>query len=248
MSLNKMQSANGHPPQPLYAQIKRYVTDNILSGEWPAFSQLPSENELVKKLGVSRMTVHRALRELTNEGYLDRVQGVGTYVSSPKKQSLSFTLNDIKDEIAARKHSYSCNILFLQSEPVGQDNAAIMGLKPETVIGRSYIVHKENDIPVMLEDRFVNLALVSEYTNQDYTLQTPEAYIAKSVHKCSHEHELQAQYAGPEVVHYLELEKAEPCMIVNRRSWSGLHVVSRVIMTYAGTRYRLSSKLISHTQ
>ncbi|MGO4843176.1 GntR family transcriptional regulator, partial [Rhizobiaceae sp. 2RAB30] len=64
--------ASGLPDaaSPLYEQGKDYVLKNIGSGEWSKDQRLPSENELVTALGVSRMTVNRALRELTSEGYL----------------------------------------------------------------------------------------------------------------------------------------------------------------------------------
>ncbi|RUZ58861.1 GntR family transcriptional regulator, partial [Mesorhizobium sp. M7A.F.Ca.US.007.01.1.1] len=63
---------------PLYEKEKDYILANIGTGRWGKDRKLPSENELVASLGVSRMTVHRALRELTSAGFLIRLQGVGT--------------------------------------------------------------------------------------------------------------------------------------------------------------------------
>src|SRR3546814_2628957 len=59
---------------PLYQQVKDYIVTRILGGDWPEGNRVPSENELTRELSVSRMTVHRALRELTTEGWLERVQ------------------------------------------------------------------------------------------------------------------------------------------------------------------------------
>ncbi|TIW30662.1 MAG: GntR family transcriptional regulator, partial [Mesorhizobium sp.] len=87
---------------PLYEKVKDYVLGNIGSGKWPKDRRLPSENELVSTLGVSRMTVHRALRELTSEGHLLRIQGVGTFVAPPKPQSALIEIRNIAGEIAAR--------------------------------------------------------------------------------------------------------------------------------------------------
>ncbi len=47
---------------PLYEKVKAQVLDNIRSGRWPGNHRLPSEHELVDALGISRMTVNRALR------------------------------------------------------------------------------------------------------------------------------------------------------------------------------------------
>lgn len=67
---------------PLYEKVKEYVLANIGNGQWQTDHRLPSENELVAMLGVSRMTVNRALRELTAAGILVRIQGSAP--SSPR--------------------------------------------------------------------------------------------------------------------------------------------------------------------
>ena len=67
--------------QPRYAQIKEAIRRRISSGDWPEGFQIPSEHKLLEEFSVSRMTVHRALRDLTDEGLLTRVQGLGTFVA-----------------------------------------------------------------------------------------------------------------------------------------------------------------------
>ncbi|WP_425551616.1 GntR family transcriptional regulator, partial [Achromobacter dolens] len=86
-------------PAPLYAQLKQMIAQQIRSGAWPAHYRVPSESELVQELGYSRMTINRALRELTAEGLLVRMQGVGTFVAQPKTRSALFAVNNIADEI-----------------------------------------------------------------------------------------------------------------------------------------------------
>ena len=71
-------------PAPLYARVKQMIAQQIRSGAWPAHYRVPSESELVEELGFSRMTINRALRELTAEGLLVRMQGVGTFVAQPR--------------------------------------------------------------------------------------------------------------------------------------------------------------------
>ena len=74
----------GEGPAPLYARVKQMIVQQIESGTWPPHHRVPSESELVAELGFSRMTINRALRELTAEGLLVRMQGVGTFVAEPK--------------------------------------------------------------------------------------------------------------------------------------------------------------------
>ncbi|RUY09009.1 GntR family transcriptional regulator, partial [Mesorhizobium sp. M7A.F.Ca.CA.004.12.1.1] len=87
---------------PLYEKVKDYILANIGTGRWGKDRKLPSENELVASLGVSRMTVHRALRELTSAGFLIRLQGVGTFIAPPRPQSTLIEINNIAAEIVER--------------------------------------------------------------------------------------------------------------------------------------------------
>jgi GntR family transcriptional regulator, histidine utilization repressor len=70
------------------ALVRPRQADDQLSkfsdGNWPPHYRVPSESELVNQLGFSRMTINRALREMTAEGLLVRMQGVGTFVAEPK--------------------------------------------------------------------------------------------------------------------------------------------------------------------
>ena len=96
--------------QPLYMQVKEHILDNIQSGTWAAGSRVPSENELVESFGISRMTANRALRELSADGYLARVPGVGTFVKEQTARTSLMELRNIAEEIAARGHKHSSRL------------------------------------------------------------------------------------------------------------------------------------------
>ncbi len=66
--------------QKLYVQIYSIIKEKIENGEWPAGTQIPTEDELCKTYDVSKVTVREAIQELAREGYLKRQQGKGTFV------------------------------------------------------------------------------------------------------------------------------------------------------------------------
>ena len=66
---------------PLYQQIKDAIRLQIEAGDWRPGQQIPSEPELSEGLGVARGTVRNAITELVHEGWLERRQGDGTYVT-----------------------------------------------------------------------------------------------------------------------------------------------------------------------
>lgn len=65
---------------PLADQVIAQLRAQIISGEWPVGSRIPTEVALVEQLGVARNTVREAVRALAHNGLLDIRQGSGTYV------------------------------------------------------------------------------------------------------------------------------------------------------------------------
>ena len=88
--------------EPLYLQVKRHILDNIGSGKWAAAARVPSESEIVKSFGISRMTANRALRELRDEGVLVRVAGVGSFVADQQARAHPLEIRGIAEEIRRR--------------------------------------------------------------------------------------------------------------------------------------------------
>jgi GntR family histidine utilization transcriptional repressor len=115
-------------PEPLYLQVKRLVMEGIRNGEY-AGARLPSEAFLVERLNVSRMTVHRALRELKAEGVIVRVPGRGTFVSAETPRTTLLETQDIAEEIRGRGSVWSCRVEALGEVAADRDTAAALGQK-----------------------------------------------------------------------------------------------------------------------
>ena len=77
----RARSAAVSAPVPFYEKVKQAISHKISAGEWRPHDRIPSEAELVAQFGFSRMTINRALRELTRfvrgvesrEAYLRRL-------------------------------------------------------------------------------------------------------------------------------------------------------------------------------
>src|SRR5258708_18260121 len=68
------------PHVPKYQQVFENLSREILSGKYAAGQKFPSEAALVQQFRTSRITIGRALRELSQRGLVERVAGSGTYV------------------------------------------------------------------------------------------------------------------------------------------------------------------------
>ncbi|BCU64241.1 histidine utilization repressor [Acinetobacter bouvetii DSM 14964 = CIP 107468] len=231
-------------PSPLYAQVKQFIQSKIYSGEWKVNDKIPSESELVKLLGCSRMTVNRALRELTADKMLVRVQGVGSFVAEGQGHSALFQINNIADEILARNHSHRAEVIKLDKIKADVQQALFMQTKEGEPLFHSIIIHYENEVPVQIEDRLVNAALIPDYLKQDFSKITPNAYLMAQAPVTEGEHIVEAVLANTQECKWLKITKQEPCLLIRRRTWSNKHLISSARLTYPGSRYYLEGKFV----
>ncbi len=237
-----MRSLSHNDPRPKYEQIKDMVRARIRSGEWAAGTRLPSENDWVDQLGVSRMTVNRALRELHQEGQIDRVHGVGTFVAEPVAHASLIELRDIALEIADRGHRHYVEIVRQREEALSARHALAMGLEPGDTAFRIALIHFENDVPIQFEDRWVNPALVPDFLAQSFVARTPTAYLMAQFAPDEMEHRVQAVLPDATTARRLQLGRDEPCLRLTRRTWKNGAVVTRAVMASPGSRYDLVAR------
>lgn len=229
-------------PEPIYRQIMQTIEQRIGSGEWLAGQKLPSENELVAALKVSRMTINRALRELTQQGLIQRVHGIGSFVAEKPRHASLIELQDIALEIAhdGKRH----HIWILQQTPILAD--AVVAAALEIAVGTEVFylraVHYQDDLPIQLESRCVNPATMPNFMQQDFNQITPTAYLLKQFKPDEMEHRVSAVMPDPEVRELLAMQAGQPCLQLIRRTWRGQQVVTHVTFSYPGDRYDLGAR------
>jgi GntR family histidine utilization transcriptional repressor len=228
---------------PKFTQIKQFIFEQIESGNWLEKQRVPSENELATQFAVSRMTARRALQELTDEGVLSRSQGSGTFVACFKSQSSLMEIRNIADEIRDAGFTYSASVIEI-SKTIADENIAVdLDIALGDAVYFSKILHKQNDVAIQLEQRFVNAALVPEYINQDFSTITAHEYLSQEAPLTEATHQIEAVIAESKISELLAITSQQPCLQVKRRTWSRAGVVSLAILTSPGDKYRLGGHL-----
>jgi len=226
-------------PAPIYARVKQAICHKINSGEWQTDQRVPSESEIVKALNISRMTVNRALRELTDEGVLIRQQGVGTFVAQKKSHSALFEVHNIADEIAARGHVHKAKLLEIIRTKANMEEAMNLGVRTNHSIFRARILHFENELPIQIEERVVNASLAPDYDKQDFQLNATYDYLMKVAPMTEGEHLVEAVVATSMERELLQIEENEPCIQIKRRTWSSDKLVTTARLLSPGSRFQL---------
>jgi len=228
--------------QPLYLKVKHHILENIGSGKWTTSARVPSENDIVKSFGVSRMTANRALRELRDEGILVRIAGVGSFVADRHAQAHPLEIRGIADEIRARGHVHRADIVSLERVRAAAQLAEDFAIAPHSELYSSVIVHFENDLPVQLEDRHVLPKAAPGYLQMDFSRTTPYDYLTQVAPLQEAEHRLRAVMPDERTRRLLTMARDEPCLLMIRRTWAAGRIASVARLYYPGSRYEMSGR------
>ena len=227
---------------PRYQQLKDLIIERISSGELRPSDRVPSENELVQSMNVSRMTANRALRELTSEGYVERIAGRGTFVADFRSQSHVLEVKNIADEIRQRGHVHSSDVLRQSLQHARGEIAKALHVEQGTAVCHLLLIHYESGVPVQVEDRHVVADFAPQTVDQDFTKTTPSAYLTSISPLAEAEQIVRAQMPNAAIRSRLQMDDGEPTLVVIRRTWSGGRPVTFARLHHPGSRYELAGQ------
>ena len=233
--------------KPRYQQLKEMIIDRISNGELRPLDRVPSENELVEAMNVSRMTANRALRELNDEGYVDRIAGRGTFVADLRARSHALEVHNIADEIEQRGHGHSSEVVRASRQHARGELARALHVEQGTDVFHLLLVHFENGMPVQVEDRHVLAEFAPDCLTQDFTTITPSAYLTGISPLAEAEQLVRANNPNSAIRKQLAMDDDEPCLVVLRRTWSQGRPVTLARLHHPGSRYELTGNYTPST-
>ncbi len=153
---------------PLYYQLLDEIEEKIRSDAWPRGEKIPAERELCEIYGVSRITVRKAIDELTRSGKLTRLQGKGTFVS---EQPITQTLGSIysfSQEMEKQGKISTTNVLDIETIVADKKMADRLNIN----IGDEVLVLKRLRLadkqPIMYERTYFEKSKFKKLENIDF--------------------------------------------------------------------------------
>jgi GntR family transcriptional regulator len=153
----------------LYSQVIEKLREKILTGEYKVNSKLPSEVELMKIFDVSRVTLRKAIEGLVNDGIVEKVQGIGTFVRKPQKVRrivLSSAVESFSEIAIKEGFEPTTKIIKIKEIRTNEKLESLIKSKRALFIKRVRLLDKE---PVMLENNYFPLPRFEELKNSDLT-------------------------------------------------------------------------------
>jgi len=136
--------------QPLYQQLQRALRGAIENGIIGPDDALPPERDLAEMLGVSRITVRKAIDELVDDGLLIRKQGSGTFVSNRVEKNFA-KLTSFSEDMRARGREPRSVWMNRAAGTVTPEESLTLRSSPGTPVFRFHRIRYADDAPMAIE-------------------------------------------------------------------------------------------------
>ena len=229
----------------LRARIASYIIAQITSGEWKPGDRILSESGFTNMFGASRMTVHHALRELTQRGFLLRRSGSGTYVAPPRPYVAEYDHLDIIEEISSRGGVHRAKVLKREMIPASATQAQLFERATGSMLFHAIILHIENDAPLELEVRLIAPEALPDFMAIDLANLTLFSRLMLLRPYRVGSEEVRAVLPTEEEASLLAISPLSPCIEVTRRTRSDDGVVTVARMLRDGERGVMRGKIKS---
>jgi GntR family transcriptional regulator len=233
-------------PAPLYAQVEAVLASDIADGALPAGAQLPSEDRLIERFGVSRPTVRRAVQNLTGRGLVEIQRGKGTFVTRPKiTQELTALTGFVEDMQALGRRPTA---RLINKEVVAADKAVAhqLALAAGTHVVRIRRVRLADGQPVSFDETYLPREIGEKVITNDLEVEPIFALLERmyDVPLVEAEYRLEAVSAEAAVAEGLGVEAGSPLFLIERTSYSaGGRPVDYEKLYYRGDMIRFVTRL-----
>lgn len=205
---------------PKYMQMKQNLLYEINNGKFKPGEKFYSEAELKKKFNVSNITAIKALQCLTNEGYLVRYQGKGTYVSKARKGKI-MKFSDIEKYGDAAERTEVLDIHKMKDEKIAKE----LGILPNTSFYKIKRLRLVEDLPIIIQNSYLIKEFIKEKDIVDKEqFQSIYGKINKDygidLYQANSKEIIEIVFPAPEdECKLLGIPKGEPCAYIRRYTY-----------------------------
>jgi GntR family transcriptional regulator len=233
-------------PEPLWEQARAALYARIAVGEVKAGSRLPPERELCQLLGISRVTLRKALAALVEEGVLRSAHGRGWYVASPERKEWPNTLESFTETARRMGLVSSSRVLRSEMGTSTLDEAEAFQIAPGTPLYRLDRVRMLDGVPIAVDESLVPGDIAAGLDAVDFTTRSLYDTIAGLGFQLAQaDTTIEARQADGALAGHLAIAAGTPVLEMRQivRDRNQRPLLSSVIR-YAGDRYRLRTSFL----
>ncbi|MBS0563044.1 MAG: UTRA domain-containing protein [Proteobacteria bacterium] len=224
-----------------FRDVKAELLRRITEREWGPGALLPGEVELAAEFQVARATVNRAMRELTEEGIVERRRKAGTRVRPSPLRAARFEIPLVRAEIEATGAAYGYRLLERRVVVAPDWLAARLALAAGVRLLYLRCLHVAGAAPYQHEERWISLAAQPAAEAEDFAESGPNEWLIRAVPFSEVEISFLATAAEGGVAWALAMAEGEPVFTVERTTWWQGQAVTHVRLSF-GRGHRITTR------
>lgn len=224
-----------------FRTVKEDLRKRMLDGVWPPGTLLPNELDLAAEFGCARATVNRAMRELAEEGLVERKRKAGTRVRQAPLRRVQFEVPIVAKEVEAGGSAYRYAMVRRIKRRAPDWLRARLQLAEGTQVLHLVAMHYADATPYQLEDRWINLSALPQAAEVDFDQMPPHDWLVSAVPFSEAEIGFSATSADEDTAEYLGCAKGTALFLAERTTWWEAQALTYVRLTYRHG-YRMSTR------
>lgn len=224
-----------------FRDVMAEILHRITEGPWGPGTLLPGEVELAEQFRCSRTTMNRALREVSDLGFLDRKRKAGTRVRMAPIRQARFEMPIVRAEVEKSGASYRYVLVSREILAAPDWLRARMNLQTGGEVVHLVCLHSANGQAFQLEDRWINATALPQALVQDFAEIGPNEWLVATVPFSEVEISFLAVAADASVVTHLDHKLGEPVFCVERATWWQNAAITLVTLSHR-RGYRMTTR------
>jgi GntR family transcriptional regulator len=231
---------------PLYGKVEEALALEIAQGELRPGDRLPSEDQLLDRFGVSRITVRRAIQNLIQRRMVEIRRGHGTYVLAPKISQDLTRLTGFVEDMAAHGRKSTSRVLSQGIVAADASVARQLRLSKGTKVMRIERVRLADSVPMSFDETYLPLDIGKQIVRNDLRANPIFSLLEEKygIPLAEAEYVLEAAAASAHVAEALGVAEGSPIFRIERTSSTGEgQPIDYEILSYRGDLIRFVTRL-----
>lgn len=231
---------------PLYARIESVLASDIAAGTLLPGSQLPTEDSLIARFEVSRITVRKAVQNLVSRGLVEIRRGKGTFVVQPKITQELTELSGFVEDMQAAGRNATARVVDQQTVAATEAVARHLALTTGTLVIRIQRVRLADGVAISFDETYLPLEIGKKIITNDLEVEPIFSLLETkyNIPLIEAEYKLEAIAAEPYVAQALQVAAGSPIFMIERTSYTtGGQPIDYERLHYRGDLIRFITRL-----
>ena len=234
----------------LYSRVETVLASEIADGDLKVGDQLPTEDSLIARFEVSRITVRRAIQNLVGRGLVEIRRGKGTFVAAPKITQELTELSGFVEDMHALGRKPTARVISKKIVTADTTVASHLALTKGERVVRIHRVRLANGVPISFDETYLPLEIGKKIITNNLKVEPIFSLLERKydVPLIEAEYKLEAVAAEAEVAAALRVKQGSPIFRIERTSYStGNRPVDYEKLYYRGDLVRFVTRLVRKT-